>query len=188
MNYCENCRCAFSGKFCPLCGTNRIREAGRDDFCLICQCDESEGRNICDVLGEAGIRVVSVPYGSGVESRFGLPLSQCRLFVEFSELERTNGLLADMRTVRTDGLKKLVLDNIENLNIAVRLEKKLAKKLKIPPERVLGFCVELIKSCASASFEKSAGATCGYIFFFAKHCTLAIDGDTFEVLSLDVEK
>ena len=141
MNYCENCRCAFSEKFCLLCGTNRIREAGRDDFCLICQCDEIEGRNICDALGEADIRVVSVPYGSGVESRFGLPLSQCRLFVEFSELERANGLLADMRTVRTDGLKKLVLDNIENLNIAVRLEKKLAKNLKSRPNGCSAFAL-----------------------------------------------
>ncbi len=188
MNYCENCRCAFSEKFCPLCGTNRIREAGRDDFCLICQCDESEGRNICDALGEAGIHVVSVPYGSGVESQFGLPLSRYRLFVRFSDLGRANALLADMRGARTDGLKKFVLDNIENLNIAARLERKLAKRLKIPPERVLDWCVGLIESCASASFERSAGATCGYIFFFAEGGTLAIDGDTFEVLSLDVKK
>ncbi|HIR66454.1 MAG TPA: hypothetical protein IAB94_00220 [Candidatus Coproplasma avicola] len=186
MNYCENCHAACEGDVCPLCGTKKLRKATAKDFCYLCQCDEGQCDGIADALEENGIHCVAMPYGRGVESQFGLPLSVYRLFVPFSHYERARDFLEQMQSARTEELRKGLLQNIGRLNIGLRLERRLSKKLKIPRDRVLDFCVDIIKSCKFISIEKNNGATGGFIFCYADECTLALDSSTYEVLAIDL--
>ena len=186
MNYCENCHAACEGDVCPFCGTKKLRNATAEDFCYLCQCDEWQCAGIADALEENGIHCVAMPYGRGVESQFGLPLSVYRLFVPFSHYEMARDFLEQMQSARTRELRKDLFENIQRLNIKLRLESKLSKKLKIPRERVLDFCVDIIKSCKTISCEKNNGSTGGFIFCYAGECTLTLDSATYEVLAIDL--
>lgn len=192
MNYCEKCNVATEQAVCPLCGSRKVRQAQDDDFCLL---TESKGQNCEGLIAafeEEGVPYSAVPYGSGVETKFGMPLKNCRLYVPFSSLETAKSIAAEMERAVTDDLRCELLENAAALNFSRRVEKKARKKLKLSEEQSFsGYCVEVIKS---AEEIEDGGAITGsfghghYIFCYFGKITLAVDSATYEVLSLTVSK
>ena len=87
MNFCEGCNIACSGERCPKCGRKKLRAVNEDDFCLIAQVDRIFGENLKDHLENENIECVLMPYGTGVRSKFALPLESYLLYVRYKNSE-----------------------------------------------------------------------------------------------------
>lgn len=87
MNFCENCNIACSGERCPKCGRKKIRPVTDEDFCLVAKVERLFGDNLKENLAKENIDCVLVPYGSGVNAKFALPLESYLLYVRYQHLE-----------------------------------------------------------------------------------------------------
>lgn len=87
MNFCEGCNIACSGERCPKCGRKKLRAVNEDDFCLVAQVDRIFGENLKDHLENENIECALMPYGTGVRSKFALPLESYLLYVRYKNSE-----------------------------------------------------------------------------------------------------
>ena len=192
MKFCENCHCATEQEYCPLCGTKKLRQVKEDDFCLLTESSSMYGENLISILEESGIPCSAMPYGSGLESRFAMPLSNYRIFVPFSCLEKAKNIVLDIENSKTDELRGYLLENQNQFNISGKLEKKIRKKIKLTEEQdFFLYCLNIIKS-ADKIADNGMITSClkggHYLFCYSDKTTLALNSKTLEILSLTVLK
>ena len=190
MNYCENCHFATEQNYCPNCGKKKLRQVAQDDFCFILEKDRAYCDGLIEIFKESGVTCSAVPFGSGVESQFGLPLKNYRLFVPFNSLKKAQNLVHDLEIAETEELRQALLENINLFNIPQKNEKKLRKKVKLPDrDDFIDFCVSIVKT--SEKIVDGGIAFYGkghYLFCYAREITLTINSMTFEILSLEIKK
>ena len=95
MNFCERCNIACNDERCPKCGRKKLRAVNDDDFCLVSQVDRFFGDSLKDMLENENIECVLMPYGTGVNSKFGLPLESYLLYVRYENLDHVREILKD---------------------------------------------------------------------------------------------
>ncbi len=95
MNFCEGCNIACNDESCPKCGRKKLRAVRADDFCLAAQVHRMVGDNLKADLQSENIECVLRPYGTGVNSRFALPLESYLLYVRYQNLEYVRQILRD---------------------------------------------------------------------------------------------
>ncbi len=93
MNFCEGCNIVCKDERCPKCGRKKLRAVNDDDFCLVAQVDRFFGDNLKDNLENENIECVLVPYGTGVNSKFALPLESYLLYVRYKNLDYVRQIL-----------------------------------------------------------------------------------------------
>ncbi len=192
MKYCENCCCATELERCPLCGTKKLRQIKEEDFCLLTENSLSFGEDLIGILKENEIHCSALPYGSGLESRFALPLSNYRIFVPFKFLEKAKTILLDIENSKTDELRDFLLENQIHFNVSRKTENKIRKKIKLSEEQnFFTYCLEIIKS-ANKIVDSGMISSCPkgghYLFCYLQNTTLALNSKTFEILSLIMAK
>jgi len=97
MNFCESCNACFPDERCPRCGRKRLRPVTDEDFCLTARVSRIFGDNLKCRLEEEGIACVSVPYGSGIHTRFALPMEDYLIYVRYKDREYVRQLIAKTR-------------------------------------------------------------------------------------------
>lgn len=95
MNFCEGCNIACNDERCPKCGRKKLRAVTAEDFCLVAQVDRIFGDNLKDRLEQENIECVLMPYGTGVNSKFALPLESDLLYVRYKNLDEVRQRLKD---------------------------------------------------------------------------------------------
>ena len=95
MNFCEGCNIACNDARCPQCGRKKLRAVKEDDFCLVAQVDRSFGDSLKENLESENIECVLLPYGTGVNAKFALPLESYLLYVRYKNLEYARQILKD---------------------------------------------------------------------------------------------
>lgn len=138
------------------------------------------------ILKEEKIPYSALPYGEGVESRLGLPLSNYRLFVPFGWLEAARNAVREAERAETENLRSYLTDNKDKLNISPRAEKRYRRKNKLPKETdFCGYCLNIIKS-ADKIVDNGLlrGADCGhFLYCVSDRAAVAVNSETFEILS-----
>lgn len=187
MKFCENCNVATEDEYCPLCGTKRLRQIEADDFCLLTQLKSGQSQELLNLLEANGVPFSKMPYGSGVESNFGLPLADFRIYVPYSSFERARSILNKIEAEQTDNLRKYLLKNVDKLNISLKLEKKLKRKLKLSDSQdIFSYCINLIEIAPKIvdGGQMTDISNGHYLFCYAQSNTLSINSATLEILSL----
>ena len=95
MNFCESCNLVCENERCPKCGRKKLRAAREDDFCFVAQVDRIFGDNLKNNLENDKIECVLMPYGTGVCSKFALPLESYLLYVRYKHLEHVRQILKE---------------------------------------------------------------------------------------------
>ncbi len=93
MNFCESCNIACKDESCPKCGRKNLRAVNDDDFCLVAEVDRLFGDMLKGVLENESIECILMPYGSGVNSKFALPLESYLLYVRYKNLDHVMQML-----------------------------------------------------------------------------------------------
>ncbi len=93
MNFCEGCNIACKDERCPKCGRKKLRDVTDDDFCLAAKVDRIFGDNLKENLENENIECVLMPYGTGVNSMFALPLESYLLYVRYKNLDYVRQIL-----------------------------------------------------------------------------------------------
>ena len=93
MNVCEGCNIACGGERCPECGRKKLRAVTEDDFCLVGQVDRIFGDNLKYNLENENIECVLMPFGTGVNSKFALPLESYLVYVRYRNLDYVRRIL-----------------------------------------------------------------------------------------------
>lgn len=187
MKYCGNC--SFAGVFerCPFCGNKALREVTDDDFCLIAEAKAFDCDRLTEILKADGIPFSVMPCGSGVESKFALPLSNGRIYVPFAYLSKARAALAEADREQTEEIRKLLLAGADKLNIPQKEECRIRRKLKIPDQTdFLEFCTDIIKNASKISDEgRITDFNKGrYLICRRENFTLAVASATYEILFL----
>ncbi len=95
MNFCENCNIACDNERCPKCGRKKLRTVQEDDFCLVAKVDRLFGDSLKYILENENIECVFMPYGTGVNSKFALPLESYLLYVRYKNIDYVRQILKD---------------------------------------------------------------------------------------------
>lgn len=95
MNFCERCNIACSGESCPKCGNKKLHAVNDEDFCLVGRVDKITGDNLKEYLNNINIECVLMPFGTGVRSKFALPLESYLLYVRYKNLNYVLQVLND---------------------------------------------------------------------------------------------
>lgn len=192
MNFCEKCRRVSEQTSCGNCGNRKLRQVREDDFCFLIEESASYCRSLADSLKQRGIPCVELPCGSGVGTRFAMPLPNRQMFVQFRFLESAKELINDMEKSKTEALRVDLLENADMLFLSQKLQKKLTKKLRAAEVcDVLAYCVELIKTAHRITDEgliTSSVVGGHYLFCFSDHATISINSKTYEIISLTITK
>lgn len=93
MNFCESCNIACGEERCPKCGKKKLRPVNGDDFCLVTRVDKFFGDSLRDNLKNDDIECVLLPYGTGVNSIFAMPLESYLLYVRYKNLDYVRQIL-----------------------------------------------------------------------------------------------
>lgn len=93
MNYCENCNIACKDERCPKCRRKKLRAITDEDFCLVGKVGRFYGDNLKENLENENIDCVLIPYGTGVNSMFALPLESYLVYVRYKNLDYVRQLL-----------------------------------------------------------------------------------------------
>lgn len=185
MNFCENCNAAFESERCPVCGTKNIRQVQDDDFCFLIEDSTMHCDVLMGVLDTYEIPYSAMPFGSGVESRFGMPLGNYRIYVPFRCLENARSVLRGMETEKTEEWRAKLLDNAELFNIPQKTGKKICKKLKLPKETdLIAYCVDIVKSANMIKDEECIGMKWRYVFCYSDDIQITLNSKTFEILTV----
>lgn len=72
-----------------------MRAVDDDDFCLVAKVDRFFGDNLKYNLENENIECVLMPYGTGVNSTFALPLENYLLYVRYKNLDYVRQILKD---------------------------------------------------------------------------------------------
>lgn len=188
MNYCENCNACFEYDYCPLCGTKKIRHAHDGDFCLLLENNASCCEWLACELESYGIQSVTMPYGSGYESRLGLKLTIHRLYVPYEHYEKAREILHDIEKEETETLRAPLLEKLSLLHAPEKLEKKTRKKLKLPPDtQFIEFCAEIVKN-AEKIVDGGSIPICPkyghYMYCYRDDLYVLVNSETMEILSV----
>ena len=147
MKICENCCFVSEEKRCPVCGSKNLRSVEKEKFCLLTEKSSAYCDVLTSVFDEKEIPFSALPYGSGVETRLGLPLKNYRIFVPFGSLEEAKSVMDEIDSAATEQLRSNLLQGIENLNVSPRTEKKIKRKSGLSDDKdIFVYCVELIKT------------------------------------------
>lgn len=192
MKYCENCYFVFDQERCPLCGNKKVRQVQEDDFCFLTEKSISHCEMLMKLLKKDNIYYSTMPYGRGIESYFGLPLENCRLYVPFSSLEKANKIMQQAEDSESEKLRNDLLENTNKLHVSENLEKKLRKKLKLSEENdLIAYCIDRIRY-AHKLVDSGRITNCPngghYLFCFSDDVTLSVNSKTYELLSLTITK
>lgn len=95
MNFCESCNLACVEERCPNCGRKKLRPVADDDFCLVAKVDKFFGDDLKNNLEREEIECALMPYGTGVRSKFALPLESYLLYVRYKHLDYVRQLIRD---------------------------------------------------------------------------------------------
>lgn len=95
MNFCEGCNLAWEGERCPKCGRKKLRAVNEEDFCLVAQVERTFGDQLKEDLENEDIECVLMPYGTGVKSKFALPLESYLLYVRYKKLDHVRQIVKD---------------------------------------------------------------------------------------------
>lgn len=95
MNFCEGCNLAWEGERCPKCGRKKLRAVNEEDFCLVAQVERTFGDHLKADLENEDIECVLMPYGTGVKSKFALPLESYLLYVRYKKLDHVRQIVKD---------------------------------------------------------------------------------------------
>ena len=95
MNFSESCNFACENERCPKCGRKKLRAVTENDFCLVAEVDRIFGDNLKNNLENDKIDCALMPYGTGVRSKFALPLESYLLYVRYKNLEHVRQILKD---------------------------------------------------------------------------------------------
>ena len=95
MNFCESCNLACETERCPKCGRKNLRAVTEVDFCLVAQVDRIFGDSLKENLENDNIECVLMPYGTGVRSKFALPLESYLLYVRYKNLGHVRQILKE---------------------------------------------------------------------------------------------
>lgn len=95
MNFCEGCNIACEDERCPKCGRKKLRAVNDDDFCFVAKVDKLFGDILKGIFENENIECVFMPYGSGVNSKFALPLESYLLYVRYKNLDNVRQILKD---------------------------------------------------------------------------------------------
>lgn len=185
--YCDNCF-AISGKdYCPVCGTKKIRAVNAEDFCLLLETDAQYCNEIITAFEDEDLPYSAMPYGSGIESKFGLPLSKYRLFVPFARYDRAKEIVNELENFRTEKLRSGILENSDRFHVLKATEKKIRKKLKISNNTGFFVWCENVVKTAYRIIDEGSITDCRqgghYLFCYAKDVTLAVNSATYEIIS-----
>lgn len=93
MNFCESCNIACKDERCPKCGRKKLRAVNDEDFCLVARVDRLFGDSLKNNLEEEAMECVLMPYGSGVNSKFALPLESYLLYVRYKNSDYVRQML-----------------------------------------------------------------------------------------------
>lgn len=93
MNFCEGCNIACNDERCPNCGRKKLRAVNDDDFCLVAKIDRFFGDVLKVDLENENIECVLMPYGTGVNAKFALPLESYLLYVRYKNLDYVRKIL-----------------------------------------------------------------------------------------------
>ncbi|MCM1043693.1 MAG: hypothetical protein NC350_05795 [Corallococcus sp.] len=96
MNFCENCNIACTDDRCHKCGRKKLRVVQDDDFCLVAKVNKLSGDIFKSYLESENIDCVFMPYGTGVNSKFALPLESYLLYVRYKNIDYVKQLLKNM--------------------------------------------------------------------------------------------
>ena len=93
MNFCERCNLACDGERCPKCGRKKLRAVTDDDFCLVGKVERLFGDSLKENLESEGIDCVLMPYGSGVNAKFALPLESYLVYVRYKHSDKVRRII-----------------------------------------------------------------------------------------------
>lgn len=93
MNFCEKCNIACGGDICPKCGRKKLRPVTEEDFCFAGRVDKLFGDNLKCILEQDNIECALIPYGTGVRSKFALPLENYLVYVRYKNLDYVRQML-----------------------------------------------------------------------------------------------
>lgn len=93
MNFWEGCNVACKDERCPKCGRRKLRAVNDDDFCLVAKVDRLFGDNLKVNLENENMECVLIPYGTGVNSMFALPLESYLVYVRYKNLDYVRQVL-----------------------------------------------------------------------------------------------
>ena len=91
--FCERCNIVCSDEICPKCGRKKLRPVNEDDFCLVAKVDRIFGDNLKNILENQNIECVLMPHGTGVNSKFALPLESYLLYVRYKNVDNVRQIL-----------------------------------------------------------------------------------------------
>ncbi len=97
MNFFESCNIACDGERCPKCGRKKLRAVTDEDFCLVARVDRNFGDCLKDRLENEKIDCVLMPYGTGVRSKFALPLESYLLYVRYQNSEYVRQIIQETK-------------------------------------------------------------------------------------------
>lgn len=189
MNFCEKCNGAFEDERCPACGNKKVRQVRDEDYCFLIEKGVHQCEVLMSVLDANDIHYSAMPFGSGVESYFGMSLSNYRIYVPYGSLETARGILRDVEAQKTEEWRALLLENAELLKILPKAEKKIRKKLKLPDDvDFIAYCIEIVKNASKIVGEAILGAQWYYVYCYSGDTLITFNSETYEILSLRKRK
>lgn len=89
MLFCEKCNVATAEKFCPSCGSKKLRAADNDDFCYLLSTSAFNFEMFESALKENDADVVGVPYYPyGVTRANAGRAGGRKVYVRYKDMER----------------------------------------------------------------------------------------------------
>lgn len=185
--YCDNCFAVSEKGYCPVCGAKKIRAVKAEDFCLLLETGAQYCNEIISAFEDENLPYSALPYGSGVESKLGLPLSNYRLFVPYACYDRAKEIVSDLENFRTEKSRSVILENYDSFHVLKATENKIRKKFKISDDTdFFVWCENVVKS-AHRIIDEGNITSCRqgghYLFCYTKDVALAINSVTYEIIS-----
>lgn len=130
---------------CPKCGKRKLREIKDNDYCFVKEVSELEKVRLEAYLKENEIPPVFIPFVEGLGSFYTFRPPVYKTYVPFHLLEKTKDIMKALEEESSAELKSQLIKIIPKINIEAKYAKKLAKKLKLPPDvDFLNYCRETI--------------------------------------------
>ena len=186
MKYCEKCYHVSDGDVCVECGSATVREVRSEDICFFTICDERTGEMLRDALETDGIKVVLVPFGSGVRSAFGMTLGSFEVYVPYQSLEVAQNFMDTVTYNACEELRRMLLESRDMWYVATKkVPKKFCKKFGLEKGAdIVKFAEDAVNRAVSIKddgFSSTCGSSAG------NYISVTVDGKIFWFNSLTYE-